>query len=118
MMVAKDVHFTDLDYVGDSTLAKKMIHSIINPKKTEVISANLYIYNYMSMNNNNIQKMGEFVYLGAVVNSNRLFEHKIERRILLAFASISEFSNSVWKRQSMRLIAKIGVHGAIIRSTL
>ena len=72
----------------------------------------------MKINNNQLEIVQDFTYLGSLLTSNLSLEKEIDRRIGKAYTTFSRLTERVWENNALTTHTKILVYKACVLSTL
>jgi hypothetical protein len=89
---------------------------VLNAKKTVWI-ANGVTDNILTVENTEIPKSGELIYLGSAVNACGGMENEVDRRISAGNASFWAYRN-LWKNKSILIQTKMKIYSAVVRARL
>ena len=65
------------------------------------------------MNNEEIEQVKEFLYLGGVISEDGECEQNLKRRVVLAYASFNKLTN-IWKAGKLSKVIKIRVLDSMV----
>ena len=92
--------------INSFSQASKDFGLIISLKKTNIMAQDTPIAPIVHIDNNNLEVVSEFTYLGSTMSSNLSLEPELSRRIGKASAVMSRMSKRVWENNKLTLNTK------------
>ena len=90
----------------------------ISIAKTKVMVQGVDDMPDMKINNNQLEIVQDFTYLGSLLTSNLSLEKEIDRRIGKAYTTLSRLTERVWENNALTTHTRILVYKACVLSTL